>query len=198
MEKHKKRQRSSLLFGGHNLLNSLPRYLLSTSTTRRIGLIAQGWLKEKAEFILFFKIVLVQNSYSAARNLINSVPQQQHHLCLFLCLYPFSVEERYLCIGATLCKWYMDLQSMEASRPLFIRLSLPPGLEEALEGLAREILRNREQEFIRKRTQSLSLMFEGHIILVHLFLFFISSWCNSSFSSYHPCATHLFLHIILV
>jgi Regulatory subunit of type II PKA R-subunit len=30
-----------------------------------------------------------------------------------------------------------------ADRPLFIRLSLPMGLEDTLEGLAREVLRNK-------------------------------------------------------
>jgi hypothetical protein len=37
---------------------------------------------------------------------------------------------------------------MEAGRPLFIRLSLPPGLEEALEGLAREILRSKTDNIL--------------------------------------------------
>jgi hypothetical protein len=39
-------------------------------------------------------------------------------------------------------------ERMEAGRPLFIRLSLPPGLEEALEGLAREILRSKTDNIL--------------------------------------------------
>ena len=34
------------------------------------------------------------------------------------------------------------------SRPLFIRLTLPEGLEEALEGLAREVLRTQPENII--------------------------------------------------
>ena len=37
-----------------------------------------------------------------------------------------------------------------------------------------------------------------HIVLVQFFLFFISSWCNSSYSSYHPGAIPPILHIVLV
>ena len=33
---------------------------------------------------------------------------------------------------------------------------------------------------------------------VHMYVYDRSTWCSSSFSSYHPCAVHLFLHIILV
>ena len=34
------------------------------------------------------------------------------------------------------------------TRPLFIRLTLPDGLEEALEGLAREVLRNQPENIL--------------------------------------------------
>ena len=39
-----------------------------------------------------------------------------------------------------------------------------------------------------------------HIVLVHfpIQLFFISSWCNSSYSSYRPCTIHLILQIVQV
>ena len=37
------KNRSSLLFGGQNLFNSLPRLLLCARMTRRKGLIAPGW-----------------------------------------------------------------------------------------------------------------------------------------------------------
>ena len=54
---------------------------------------------------------------------------------------------------------------MTESRPLFIRLTLPGGLEEALEGLAREVLRHQPENILefaaehfdlllRKRTES--------------------------------------------
>ena len=75
----KKRQRSSQLFGGQSLFNSLPRQLFC-----RIRWIAPGWFEEKYEFILFFKIVLVQIA-CAAKNLIKSEPQnQQRRLLPFL------------------------------------------------------------------------------------------------------------------
>ena len=64
-EIQKKRQRSSLLFEGQNLLNSLPSWLFCIRTILRT---ATGWFEEKDEFVLL-KIV------SAARNWINSVPQ---------------------------------------------------------------------------------------------------------------------------
>ena len=39
--------------------------------------------------------------------------------------------------------WRQKMSTATESRPLFIRLTLPDGLEEALEGLAREVLRHR-------------------------------------------------------
>jgi len=38
--------------------------------------------------------------------------------------------------------------AMTESRPLFIRLTLPDGLEEALEGLAREVLRHQPENIL--------------------------------------------------
>lgn len=38
--------------------------------------------------------------------------------------------------------------AMTESRPLFIRLTLPDGLEEALEGLAREVLRHQPDNIL--------------------------------------------------
>ena len=37
------------------------------------------------------------------------------------------------------------MTAVTESRPLFIRLTLPDGLEEALEGLAREVLRHKPE-----------------------------------------------------
>lgn len=37
------------------------------------------------------------------------------------------------------------MTALTESRPLFIRLTLPDGLEEALEGLAREVLRHKPE-----------------------------------------------------
>ncbi len=56
-----------------------------------------------------------------------------------------------------------------ADRPLFIRLSLPSGLEDTLEGLAREVLRTKPkniyefaaehfEELLRKRNEGKTLM----------------------------------------
>ena len=44
-----------------------------------------------------------------------------------------------------------------ADRPLFIRLSMPSGLEDALEGLAREILRSQPKDMLEFSAQ----YFEG-------------------------------------
>jgi hypothetical protein len=44
-----------------------------------------------------------------------------------------------------------------ADRPLFIRLSMPSGLEDALEGLAREILRSQPKDLYEFSAQ----YFEG-------------------------------------
>lgn len=44
-----------------------------------------------------------------------------------------------------------------ADRPLFIRLSMPSGLEDALEGLAREILRSQPKDML----EFSALYFEG-------------------------------------
>ena len=73
----KKNQRSSLLFGGQNLFNSLPRQLF----------FVQEDFEEQDEFIPFFQIILVHfillfkivlgKTASAARNLINSSPQTE-------------------------------------------------------------------------------------------------------------------------
>ena len=38
--------------------------------------------------------------------------------------------------------------ALTESRPLFIRLTLPDGLEEALEGLAREVLRHQPENIL--------------------------------------------------
>ena len=40
-------------------------------------------------------------------------------------------------------------QMATGERPLFIRLSLPAGLEESLEGLAREVLRSQPKELYK-------------------------------------------------
>ena len=47
-----------------------------------------------------------------------------------------------------------------ADRPLFIRLSMPSGLEDALEGLAREILRSQPKDMYEFAAQ----YFEGLLI----------------------------------
>ena len=39
-----------------------------------------------------------------------------------------------------------NMTSITESRPLFIRLTLPDGLEEALEGLSREVLRHKPED----------------------------------------------------
>ena len=44
-----------------------------------------------------------------------------------------------------------------ADRPLFIRLSMPSGLEDALEGLAREVLRSQPKDMLEFSAQ----YFEG-------------------------------------
>ena len=44
-----------------------------------------------------------------------------------------------------------------ADRPLFIRLSMPSGLEDALEGLAREVLRDQPKDMLEFSAQ----YFEG-------------------------------------
>ena len=50
----------------------------------------QDNLKEKDEFILFFKIAIGKIA-RAARKLINSYPPyRRDDLCLFFCFYPFS------------------------------------------------------------------------------------------------------------
>jgi len=43
---------------------------------------------------------------------------------------------------------YWNKMAMTESRPLFIRLTLPDGLEEALEGLAREVLRHQPENIL--------------------------------------------------
>ena len=43
--------------------------------------------------------------------------------------------------------------SLSESRPLFIRLTLPDGLEEALEGLAREVLRHQPENILEFAAQ---------------------------------------------
>ena len=57
------------------------------------------------------------------------------------------------------------------SRPLFIRLTLPEGLEEALEGLAREVLRHKPEnihEFAAEHFDQL-LRRRGHVGIKGLF-----------------------------
>ena len=50
-----RRQRSSLLFEGQNLFNSLPRSLFYTQMIWRKRWIAREWYEEKDDFILFFE-----------------------------------------------------------------------------------------------------------------------------------------------
>ena len=69
-QKQKRRQRSSLLFGGH-LLNSLPRY----------SYFAPGWFDERVECILFFISPWCNSSYSschidAIHTILQIVPVQ--------------------------------------------------------------------------------------------------------------------------
>ena len=74
---------SSFLFGGKNLFNSLPRWLFCTGRFEFKEQLQQDDLKEKYEFILFFKIILGKIA-SAARNLINSSPKQKRRPFPFL------------------------------------------------------------------------------------------------------------------
>ena len=61
--------------------------------------IAPGWFEEKDEYILFFKIVLVQNSLR--RKELNKLcpSNSSDDLCLFLCICPpfmgFSGKQKY-------------------------------------------------------------------------------------------------------
>ena len=59
-----------------------------------------------------------------------------------------------------------------AERPLFIKLNLPDGLEEALEGLAREVLREKPgniyefaadyfEELVKKRNEGIKVAWES-------------------------------------
>ena len=77
----KTRQRSSLLFRGYNLFNSLPRLLFSTRTIRR-----QGWIHHFIHIILVQLILFCLSSWcktaSAAWNWINSVPQTTYTVCI--------------------------------------------------------------------------------------------------------------------
>ena len=57
------------------------------------------------------------------------------------------------------------MTAVTESRPLFIRLTLPEGLEEALEGLAREVLRHKPEnihEFAAEHFDQL-LRRRGHV-----------------------------------
>ena len=67
--KQKRRQRSSLLFAGPNLFNSMPRELFCSRMMKRKGRIAPGWYEEKFEFIIFLKSSWCKIA-SAARNWI--------------------------------------------------------------------------------------------------------------------------------
>ena len=51
----------------------------------------------------------------------------------------------------------MTVDIKMADRPLFIRLSMPSGLEDALEGLAREVLRSQPKDMLEFSAQ----YFEG-------------------------------------
>ena len=71
-----------------------------------------------------------------------------------------------------------------ADRPLFIRLSLPGGLEDTLEGLAREVLRNKPkniyefaadyfEELLRKRNEGESAFFNCRFVGNNDYLLFV-------------------------
>ena len=92
-----------LFWRGKNLFKSLPRRLFCTGRLELQDELHQDDLKEKDEFIPFFKIVQgkivnVQKNFisckwndlgklvSAVRNGTNSYPRDD--LCLFFCLYP--------------------------------------------------------------------------------------------------------------
>ena len=83
--RQKRRQRSSLLFGGQNVFNSLPRYLFRTIW--RKGWIAPGWYEEKVELILIFKLSWCKKT-SGARNWVNSAPNSREYLCLLFWINP--------------------------------------------------------------------------------------------------------------
>ena len=87
-----KRQISSLLFGWKNLFNSL------LFCIRRFELqdeVHQDDLKEKDEFILFFKIVLGKIASAAGNKNKFFIPNSSDVLCLFFVLYPSSMGELF-------------------------------------------------------------------------------------------------------
>ena len=93
--RQKKGQRTSLLFGGKYLFNSLPRQLIALDD-----------FEEQDEFIPLKKSSWCNSSYNSNRPVQNSQrgkelntffpPNRSNNLCLFLCLYPSSLLVTYL------------------------------------------------------------------------------------------------------
>ena len=93
----KKGQRSSLVFGGQNVFNSLPRLLFFARTILKNMMNSSFSLNHPGAIHPIFQIVLVQNSWHGSRQGIEKFlsPKQQRRPLPFFCLYPSSTAYDY-------------------------------------------------------------------------------------------------------
>ena len=92
----KRRQRSSLLFGGQNWFNALPHYRLSARMIWRIGWIEQWTLggMDASEKIMIFKNFSLNNPWCYSKWLVrhsSSSPKRQRRPCLPFCINHHSM-----------------------------------------------------------------------------------------------------------
>ena len=85
------RQRSTLLSGGQNILNSLPRWLLCSRTILKNLMNCSFSLNHPDAIHPNLQIVLVQNSQRGKELNKCCPPHSSDDLCLCFCLYPSSM-----------------------------------------------------------------------------------------------------------
>ena len=119
----------------------------------------------------------VQNSYSAERTYINSSPpKQKDDLCLFFCLYPFSVH----------CYLLIKKNSIMCS------------MIEQYKNITLEVRKHRRRINTKEKAEVVASVWGEEFIQflaycrtilknrINSFFSFKSSWCNSSFNSNCP------------